>query len=72
VAAGAAAGGYDTITDAAKKMARLRDTVFRPNKGAHVMYEKLYAVYRRLHDLFGRGRDNAMKELKAIRQSFHE
>ncbi|GMU91680.1 MAG: ribulokinase [Candidatus Hydrogenedentota bacterium] len=71
VAAGAAAGGYDRITDAAKKMARLRDTVFRPNKGAHAMYEKLYAVYRRLHDLFGRGGDNAMKELKAIRQSFH-
>lgn len=71
VAAGAAAGGYDTITDAAKRMARLRDTVYRPNKAAHVMYKKLYAVYRRLHDHFGRGGDNAMKELKAIRQSFH-
>ena len=67
VAAGAAAGGYDDVTGAAEKMARLRDTVYTPNASAHAAYEKLYAVYRRLHDLFGRGGDTAMKELKAIK-----
>jgi len=72
VAAGVEAGGYANITEAAKKMARLRDTVFRPNKEAHAAYEKIYAIYLRLHDLFGRkGGDAAMKELKAIRHSFH-
>jgi L-ribulokinase len=67
VAAGAAAGGYDDITAAAKRMARLRDTVYTPNPNAHEAYEKLYAAYLRLHDLFGRNRDTAMKDLKAMR-----
>jgi L-ribulokinase len=68
VAAGKAAGGYDSIMDAAKNMARLRKEVYRPNKDNHAMYEKLYAEYLRLHDLFGRGGDNVMKNLKAIKR----
>ena len=67
VAAGAAAGGYDTVTDAAAKMARLRDEVFTPNAENHAMYERLFAEYERLHDLFGRGGDNVMKNLKEIK-----
>ena len=69
VAAGKAAGGYDNVIDAAKNMARLRKEVYRPNKANHEMYEKLYAEYLRLHDLFGRGGDNVMKNLKAIKRS---
>lgn len=72
VAAGSKAGGYDTITDAARNMARLRDTVYRPRTDTHRAYEELYAIYRRLHDLFGRGGDMAMKELKAIKRRFHQ
>lgn len=71
VAAGAASGGYDTITDAAKKMARLRDTVYRPNAENHKAYQALFAEYERLHDLFGRGGDNVMKTLKAMRRAAH-
>ena len=72
VAAGVEAGGYADITGAANKMARLRDTVYKPNREAHAAYEKLYAIYRRLHDLFGRkGGDTAMKELKALRHLAH-
>ncbi|MDZ4858404.1 MAG: ribulokinase [Candidatus Hydrogenedentes bacterium] len=72
VAAGVENGGYKNITEAAKTMARLRDTVYRPKKEAHAAYEKLYAIYLRLHDLFGRkGGDSAMKELKAMRHEFH-
>jgi L-ribulokinase len=72
VAAGVEAGGYADITAAAKKMARLRDTVYRPNKEAHAAYERLYPIYRRLHDLFGRkDGDAAMKELKALRHAAH-
>ncbi len=69
VAAGAAAGGYDTVADAAGKMARLRDEVYTPNPEAHEMYEKLFTEYERLHDLFGRGGDNVMKNLKEIKLS---
>jgi len=69
VAAGAAAGGYDDVTHAAQKMARLRDEVYTPNKENHAQYERLFAEYTRLHDLFGRGGDNVMKNLKAIKRS---
>ncbi len=67
VAAGTAAGGYDNITDAAASMARLRDESFKPNRENHAMYEKLFAEYERLHDLFGRGADDVMKNLKEIK-----
>ena len=67
VAAGAGAGGYDNVTDAANNMARLRDEAFAPNPGNHAMYMKLFAEYERLHDLFGRGGDSVMKNLKDIK-----
>ena len=69
VAAGAAAGGYDDITHAADKMARVRDESFVPNAKNHTMYQKLFSEYERLHDLFGRGVDPAMRNLKQIKLS---
>ncbi len=69
VAAGAAAGGYDDVTQAAAKMARLRPERFSPNAANHAMYAKLFAEYERLHDLFGRGGDPVMKNLKEIKLS---
>jgi L-ribulokinase len=71
VAAGAAAGGYDTIEAAAKKMARLRRETFRPNPANHKAYEALFAEYERLHDLFGRGGDTVMKTLKSMKRRAH-
>jgi len=68
VAAGAGSGGFDTITDAAAKMARLRDTVYRPNVKAHAAYELLFVEYTRLHDLFGRGGDDVMRTLKSMKR----
>jgi L-ribulokinase len=67
VAAGAAAGGYDDIVQAAASMARLKPEVYRPDPAAHAVYDRLYAEYRRLHDYFGRGENSVMKTLKAIR-----
>lgn len=69
VAAGAAAGGYDNVTDAAKKMARVKPETFKPDAADHAMYRKLFAEYERLHDLFGRGADPVMKNLKEIKLS---
>jgi L-ribulokinase len=68
VAAGKARGGYDTIQDAAKKMAGLRKTVYRPHKQRHEQYADLYREYERLHDHFGRYENPVMKNLKAIRE----
>jgi L-ribulokinase len=67
VAATAAEGGYDTIVEAAQKMARLRDESFRPNPAHQAVYDQLYEEYRALHDHFGRGASDTMKRLKAIR-----
>ena len=66
VAAGSAAGGYDHIVDAAKRMAHLKEEAFRPDPAAHAVYDLVYAEYRRLHDYFGREND-VMKRLKSIR-----
>ena len=67
VAAGQASGGYDSIFDAAPKMARLQKETFRPNPSAQKVYDQLYAEYLTLHDYFGGGANDVMKRLKHIK-----
>jgi L-ribulokinase len=67
VAAGKAKGGYDSITDAAAAMGGVKDVVYSPNAEESATYQKLYAQYEILHDYFGRGANDVMKELKAIK-----
>ncbi len=69
VAAGKAAGGYDSIVEAATRMARIREESFRPIPEHVAIYEKLYREYTLLHDYFGRGGNDVMKRLKEIRES---
>jgi len=66
IAAGKAAGGYDTVEQAARKMAGVRRQVFRPRKAEQKVYDRLYAEYAKLHDTFGRGDNPVMKTLKAL------
>jgi L-ribulokinase len=68
VAAGKERGGYDTIVDAAKTMARLKDKVYKPIPENVEVYDKLYREYEILHDYFGRGTNNVMKRLKEIKK----
>jgi L-ribulokinase len=67
VAAGAEAGGYATIQDAAKTMARVKDEQYQPIAEHHAVYQQLLAEYTRLHDYFGRGENDVMKRLKTIK-----
>jgi len=67
VAAGKAAGGYDTIYDAAPRMGKLKEETFKPNPQAKQVYDKLFAEYITLHDYFGRGENDVMKRLKHIK-----
>jgi L-ribulokinase len=69
VAAGSAAGGHDSIVDASRAMAHLSAKRYRPNPDAARVYDELYSEYLRLHDLFGRGGDDVMKNLRRIRAS---
>lgn len=68
VAAGKAAGGFDSIEEASAKMAGLRDEVYEPIPEHQAVYDTLYAEYVTLHDYFGRGENDVMKRLKALRQ----
>jgi L-ribulokinase len=67
VAAGAAVGGYDSIVEASRKMARLRDESYQPIPENQAIYDKLYAEYVTLHDYLGRGTNDVMKRLKQIK-----
>lgn len=69
VAAGRAKGGYDNITQAAEKMAAVKDISYKPNPKSHSVYSRLFAEYMKLHDYFGRGENNVMKVLKDIKGS---
>lgn len=68
VAAGSAAGGYDNISDAARDMGGVDERYYAPIAENSVVYDELYAEYARLHDYFGRGENDVMKRLKAIRR----
>jgi L-ribulokinase len=68
VAAGAEAGGYDSIVEAAKKMARVREESFKPIPENAAIYDRLYQEYTALHDYFGRGGNDVMKRLKALKE----
>lgn len=69
VAAGAERGGYDSIVDAAKVMAKVRENIYKPIPENVELYEKLYQEYKILHDYFGRGENDVMKRLKEIKKS---
>lgn len=68
VAAGAAAGGYDSIADASRRMSRLRAERYDPIPAHKAVYDRLYAEYVTLHDYFGRGANDVMKRLKHLRE----
>ena len=68
VAAGSARGGFDSIVDASRHMAHLRDETFRPVPAHLATYDRLYGEYRRLHDRFGRGGDDVMRTLRQLRR----
>ncbi|WP_419871291.1 ribulokinase [Candidatus Pristimantibacillus sp. PTI5] len=68
VAAGAEKGGFDSIVEAAQSMARVHEETFKPIPENVAVYEKLYAEYNLLHDYYGRGSNDVMKRLKAIKE----
>jgi L-ribulokinase len=72
VVAGKAAGGHGDYALAQKAMTGLKPRVFVPAPSAHAVYQRLYSLYRKLHDSFGTRQANGnlypvMKELIEIR-----
>jgi L-ribulokinase len=72
VAAGAAEGGFATVSEAQAALCGVRGKTYEPDPAAHAVYQKLYALYRQMHDAFGTREGsgslyNVMKDLLSIR-----
>ncbi|MDG4797918.1 ribulokinase [Micromonospora sp. WMMD1082] len=67
--AAVAAGAYPSIHEASRVMGRMRAAVYRPDPDRVRAYDALYAEYRALHDHFGRGANDVMLRLRAIRNA---
>jgi len=65
--AAVAAGAYPDVPAAADAMGRIERDVYRPDEARADVYDDLYAEYVRLHDYFGRGDNEVMHRLRAIR-----
>jgi L-ribulokinase len=66
-AAGSAGGGYDTLAEATRHMTQPPQFGYQPQPEHQAIYHQLYAEYVRLHDYFGRGENNVLKNLRSLR-----
>jgi len=72
---GAVAGGvYKKTEDAQAAMCGLKTTVYKPNPKGQKVYEKLFKLYKELHDIFGTNKvsynlGHVMKELLEIKSA---
>lgn len=68
-AAGVHAGGHDSLAGAVKAMAGECDRRHSPDRERAEVYDRLYEVYRTLHDFFGRNGEGKrlLQQLKAIK-----
>ncbi|WP_028991876.1 ribulokinase [Thermoanaerobacter thermocopriae] len=68
VAAGKEKGGFDSIFEAARVIPKLKEETYNPIPENVEIYDKLFEEYKLLHDYFGRGINNVMKRLKALKE----
>jgi L-ribulokinase len=68
VAAGPAAGGHGTLTEAVEHMAPPPAQVYEPIHARRRQYDVLYGEYKRLYDYFGRGGTEVMRLLRGLRR----
>jgi L-ribulokinase len=67
VHAAVAARAYPDVPAAAAAMGSRREAAFRPDAASADVYDQLYAEYVLLHDYFGRGGNEVMHRLRALR-----
>jgi L-ribulokinase len=67
VAAGSDAGGYSDLSDAVARMGGVKEKSYTPDAAAHAVYTQLFDEWLRLHDYFGRGENDVLKKLRALR-----
>lgn len=67
VAAGPELGGYSTIVEASRRMARLGDDQYLPDESTAAVYHDLYGIYRQLHDTMSAD-SSPMRRLRAAQE----
>ncbi|MGO1834230.1 MAG: ribulokinase [Actinomycetaceae bacterium] len=67
VHAAVAAGEYGSVAEAAESMGGKVPNAYTPSEKRAARYDELYSEYLQLHDYFGRGGNEVMHRLKAIR-----
>jgi L-ribulokinase len=67
--AAVAAGAYSDIRSAAAAMGSVNSGVYQPIAENAAVYEELFREYATLHDYFGRGANDVMHKLKALRRN---
>lgn len=65
--AAVAAGAYPDIQACARSMGKAERGVYQPDPDRAAAYDRLYAEYQLLHDYFGRGTNQVMHRLRALR-----
>ena len=66
--AAVAAGTYPDVRAASAAMGARSGVTYQPDPAAADAYDRLYAEYERLHDYFGRGGNDVMHRLRALRK----
>jgi L-ribulokinase len=74
VVAGKESGGYDDFAEAQSAMCGIKDVTYKPIPENNQVYQRLYTLYKQLHDAFGlqewSGKlANVMKDLLKIKDS---
>jgi L-ribulokinase len=67
--AAVAAGAHRDIRAAAAAMGSVQRAVYRPNAVDAAAYDRLFAEYATLHDHFGRGGNDVLHRLRAMRHA---
>ncbi len=67
--AAVAAGAYPDVRAAGSAMGKVDRAVYTPDAARADAYDALYAEYVLLHDYFGRGGNDVMHRLKALRRA---
>ncbi len=65
--AAVAAGAYPDVPAAAAAMGSMHRGVYTPDPASAAVYDELYAEYVTLHDYFGRGANQVLHRLRALR-----
>jgi len=67
VAADESVTGYKNASQVVETLGKINEEVYSPIPERAAVYDKLYAEYKQLHEYFGKGGNDVMKRLNAIR-----